>query len=374
MGVILIYDYDFFHYSHVIPNLECAKYAAYANKKKQIVNFSPNFEPEKYTNVFLRKEYDDGIYDRKFLNNKVEFGGRAFSNIYRPFSLEMENIYPNFEIYDKYKDYYGNSKRSILELNTILNATHVRISLDGKKIEQFPFDRLQPRHPSVIFHDYDLGNIPNILDLLFEINNYRKNGLHYRIGNKYPINIYDFNKLKDWLKLVPMGQCFYLQYNGVFTDEEIIELLELPTLSLQQLVYNFTYNCKSENSFIQDILPILYRQTLYLRRNKKKILLNIDTNFFQTRELYNLIKLIDCFYGKNNLDCLVPEKQTLYAYCSSKKVAQMDKLPWVHLRVSKEEMRESFQFIRKHNYEVFDMFYSVPSVISKGGKLINEWD
>jgi hypothetical protein len=41
--------------------------------------------------------------------------------------------------------------------------------------------------------------------------------------------------------------------------------------------------------------------------------------------------------------------------------------------VSLEEMRASFQYIRKHNYEVFDMFYSMPNVIAKGGKLVNEW-
>ena len=29
MGTILVYDWDFFHYPSVIPNLECAKYAAY---------------------------------------------------------------------------------------------------------------------------------------------------------------------------------------------------------------------------------------------------------------------------------------------------------------------------------------------------------
>lgn len=36
-------------------------------------------------------------------------------------------------------------------------------------------------------------------------------------------------------------------------------------------------------------------------------------------------------------------------------------------------MRESFQYMRKHNYEVFDMFYSIPNVIAVGGKLVNEW-
>ena len=36
-------------------------------------------------------------------------------------------------------------------------------------------------------------------------------------------------------------------------------------------------------------------------------------------------------------------------------------------------MREAFQYMRKKNYEVFDMFYSTPNVIIKGGELVNEW-
>lgn len=374
MGVVLIHDYDFFHYSHIIPNLECAKYSAYAKKKKQIVTFSPIFEPNKYTQTFFRKDYDDGIYDTSITADNILYGGRAFSDIYIPFNLEMENIYPDFEIYDKYRSYFGKTKRSMETFNPIINATHVRISLDGKTLEKFPFDRLRLNHPCVIFHDYDLSSIPNSLDLLSEVNNCRNNGLHYRIGNKFPINIYDYQSLQNWLKLVPMGQCFYIQYNGVFTDEEIIDLIEHPALGLQQLVYNFSYGCDNEQSFIQDILPTIYKQTLYLRRNKKKILLNIDTGFFQTTELYNLMKLIDCFYGKNDLTYIIPEKQTLYAYCSSKHRIQLEKKPWIHFRVSREEARASFQFIRKNNYELFDMFYSIPSIIAKGGKLVNEWE
>ena len=86
----------------------------------------------------------------------------------------------------------------------------MRLSLDGKKLEPFPFDRLRPRHPSVILHDYDLGNVPGAFELLEEVAASRPSGLSYRIGNKYPINVYNFDDLYKWLKLPPMGTCFYL--------------------------------------------------------------------------------------------------------------------------------------------------------------------
>lgn len=374
MGTILVYDWDYFHYPHVIPNLECAKYAAWRKKKRDIVVCSPVFEPAHYTSIFFRKEYDDGVYDNRILRPNVEYGGRAFSELYKPYPLEMERIEPDFTIYDKYRDMYGTRKADREEIKTILNATHARLSLDGKTLEPFPFDRLRPRHPSVILHDYDLGNIPGAFELLEEVAASRPSGLSYRIGNKYPINTYNFQDLQKWLKLPPMGTCFYLQYNGVFTDEEIIELMRAPVLGLRQMVYNFTYNCPSEEVFVEKVLPQIYKQALFLRSHRQKILLNIDTEFFKTKELLDLLKLIDCFYGKTrHLDLLMPETQTLYKYCSWGKRAELEVLPWIHFRVSLEEMRASFQYIRKHNYEVFDMFYSMPNVIAKGGKLVNEW-
>ena len=208
MGTVLIYDWDFFHYPNVIPNLECMKYSAYMKKKRQITTFKPAFEPQKYTKAFFRKDYDDGIYDKSILLNNVEYGGRAFSNVYKPNNLDFEKIEPDIDIYSNYKNYYIANKKDEIDLKTILNATHVRISLDGKNLDPFPYDRLQPRHPCIIFHDYDLSSIVNILDLMYELNSIRENP--YRIGNKFPINIYNYQDLQKWLKVAPMGCSFCL--------------------------------------------------------------------------------------------------------------------------------------------------------------------
>ena len=327
-----------------------------------------------YTKTFFRKEYDDGIYDNAILNSSVEYGGRAFSSIYKPFDLEMEHIIPDFDIYQKYKMLYSPKKSKQGELKTILYATHVRLSLDGKTLEPFPFERLQPYHPSVIFHDYDIASVPGAFELLKEVSSSRPSGLSYRIGNKYPINVYNFEELKKWLTLPPMGTCFYLQYNGQFTDEELIELCSKPIMGLRQMMYNFTYGCSDENDFVERVLPDFYKQMIFLRSNKLKILLNIDTEFFKTPELLNLMKLIGCYYGKNNLEYIMPHKQTLYGYCAWKRRPYLEILPWIKITVTLEEMRASFQYMRKANYDVFDMFYSVPNVVAIGGKLVNEWE
>ena len=139
---------------------------------------------------------------------------------------------------------------------------------------------MRPRHPCVVLHDYNLSSIPRAFDAVEDIMLARPRGLTYHIGNKYPINIYTFDELKKWLTLNPMGGCFYLQYNGIFTDEQIIELLSNSSMSLRQMIYNFTYNCSNENEFVINVLPQIYKQALFLRRYKIKFLLNIDEDFF----------------------------------------------------------------------------------------------
>ena len=375
MGVILIYDADFFHYSSVIPNLECAKYSAWRKKHKDIVVFNNILNPELYTKTFYRKEYDDGNFDEQILNPTVQYGGKAFSEQYIPFDLEMEEIYPDFEIYKKFQDLYSLGKKAkTQEFNTIINATHIRLSLDGKNIINFPYERLQPRHPSIIFHDYDIASIPNSFDFVLDLTKRRPTGLPYRIGNKYPIQVYNYQELLKWISLPPMATCFYLQYNGLLPEEEFIELVSKPVLGLRQMFYNVTYGCSDENDFVKRVLPLFYKQMLFLRNINIKILLNIDKNFFKTPELFNFMKLICCYYGKSIHKFIHPQRQTLYGYCAWKRRPYLEMLPWYKMTLTQQQMREVFQYMRKANYEVFDMFYSVPNVIAIGGKLVNEWE
>ena len=187
MSTILVHDADYFKYGHVIPNLECAKYAAWRKKKRDIVVFSPSFEPERYSSSYFRKDYDDGEFDKRILLPGVSYGGRAFSETYTAAAREMEEIEPDFSIYDKYMNYYATTKHGAEEIKKLLYATHVRLSLDAKTLEQFPFERLEPYHPCVILHDYDLGSLPGAIELLDEVVHSRPSGLTYRVGNKFPI-------------------------------------------------------------------------------------------------------------------------------------------------------------------------------------------
>lgn len=108
------------------------------------------------------------------------------------------------------------------------------------------------------------------------------------------------------------------------------------------MIYNFTYGCSSEDDFVERVLPQIYKQVLFLRSYKIKILLNIDNEFFKTRELLNLMKLINCYYGRSKTTYIPPNERTLYGYCAWKKRASLEVLPWIKFAVTREEMRESF--------------------------------
>jgi hypothetical protein len=62
----------------------------------------------------------------------------------------------------------------------------------------------------VICHDYNLAAVPNAYDCLLEVCKLPPGVREYRIGNKFPIMLDDFNELLKWLQLNPMGSCFYL--------------------------------------------------------------------------------------------------------------------------------------------------------------------
>lgn len=374
MSVVAIYDWDYFHYSHVIPSLECAKMIAYQRQKlNNIAVFKIDLNPDPYTTFYIQKDYDDGVYIPELLKSNVVYGGRAFSEKYQPKDMYYENIVPDFSIYNNYQNLYCTRKTDEILIKKILYATHFRISLDEKNIEPFPFDRLQKSHTGVVLHDYNLNKIPQCIDLLKEICNMRS-PRPYGIGNKFPINTYSIEELIPWLQITPIKDLFYIQYNGVFKDEELIEILNSHQLEGRQLVYNFTYGCSDENDFLINVLPIIYKQLLFLRRYHIKVLLNIDEDFIKTKELKNLIILLSSFYQKYNEDKIIPVKRTLYHYCSNKRMAEIQIKPWKSkVCLTLEEMREVFQYVRIHNYRVFDMFYTLYNVKAEGGKLVYDY-
>ena len=129
-----LYDIDMQKYHQVPLNLELAKISAYYKKKREIVVLSPYFMPERFSQFIVRKDYDDGDFD--FAKEKnIEIGGLALSNNkYKALPLDIEKQVPDIHIYENYRDIFCINKKYSERFNVMMNAIHLRLSLDGKTI------------------------------------------------------------------------------------------------------------------------------------------------------------------------------------------------------------------------------------------------
>ena len=382
MSVIGVYDYDFHTYEHVIPNLECAKLCTYHYNMHNIAVLAPALEPEKYTHFIIRKEYNDGIYPSEFFRSNCEYGGRAFTpDQYMPLPPQIEKTIPNMHIYDKYISRFGHTKTDEQTIKRILNCAHMRLSNDEETPK--PFSNLQNimnagRFTGIIFHDYDLARVKGAYDAIEEISLTRnfvtKKGINpYPIGNKFPIQVNSSEELQKWLKITTAPNLFFLQYNGLMSDEVLYNLCVENRRMARQVYYNVSKFCSSENQFVKERLPKIFKQVLFLRMQDIKILLNYDEDFIVTPEIKKLIELLNCWLSFSWQENFIPNVQTLQAFVRHNDKLHYQSWAFLTVTVTTEEAREIFKYIYDNNYELFKLFYEWDSVKYEGGRFINEW-
>ena len=375
-----IHDYDFFHYEYVVPNLDCARLITYYRNKRQIAVLSPSLNPSMYTKFILRKEYNDGIFPQECFLPNVTYGGRAFSpEQYKPFLREIEDTIPDMHIYDKYIQYFSPTKKGQELVKRILNCAHIRLAPDS--IHARSFEELKPYFvkgiSGIFLHDYDISNIDGALDIILELQNQRpfkeQPGInYYPVGNKFPIRVYNNEDLKKWFQIVTIPNSFCLEYCGLLDDENLNYLCVENSKLARQLYYNISYGCYTEDQFLKERLPKIFMQTLFLRRNKVKILLKYEDGFFKIHELESIVKLLNCWLSLPYQEYFMPGTQSLFRFVRD--AAKLHYVNWCFRRVdvSTDESRDAFQYVREHNYDLFKKFYECDAVIFKGGKIIDE--
>lgn len=381
MAVYGIYDYDFFHYENVIPNLECAKLITYYRTHNEIATLTPTFNPAPYTQFLIRKEYDDGIYPKSLFEDNCVYGGRAFNpRKYKPLAQDIENTIPDMSIYERYSDYFGKKGPEKTLFKRVLNCAHIRLASDSQTIAPMSLlkKNFEQKVTGIIFHDYDLASL-DALPIIKELQNQRhfriKEGINpYPIGNKYPIEIYDLPRLYEWIDVVTIPNVFLIEYNGELSDEILYELCLRNRRLAYQIYYNITYGCSSEEDFLKNRLRKIFIQTLFLRKAGVRILLKYEDGFFVTKELENLIKLLNSWIHMQWFDGFLPRTQSLYQLCRKHRLYQYTSWGFRHITLTVEENRAIFQYIREKDYDLFKMFYEWDSVIYKGGHFVNEWE
>lgn len=381
MSTIAVYDYDFFNYEHVVPNLECAKLVTYYRNHNDIALLAPAMTPARYTKFIIRKEYDDGLYPRELFFQNCEYGGRAFNPLkYKQLPPKIEKTIPNMHIYDKYIDHFGKTKTELTQIKRILNCAHMRLAPDSQNLLPFkafaPYFDLKPT--GIFLHDYDLASL-HPYDLIKKLQDQRefvtKFGINpYPVGNKYPIKIYNSEELNKWKQIVTIPNAFFLEYYGLMTDQSLYDLCIDNQRMARQVYYNITHACSSENEFFINRLPKIFVQCLFLRRANVKILLTYDKDFLKTKELENLVKLLNCWISFQWMEDFLPLRQNLYSFCKNNARFHYTNWAFQTVNVSTEEIRDIFQYIRINNYDLFKLFYEIDLVVFKGGNFVDGWE
>lgn len=372
-------DGDFYNYILVPFNLEIMKLSAYLKKKKQIVVLSNSFDPDSYTKFIYRKDYKDGMYPNGLLtNDKIEYGGLAFSNnIYVPMEREIEIMKPDTSIYSKAeKILYASTNEATAKkiFRSLSGAEHCRLSLDGKTIWNEYKKQFKSLSTSnfVMFHDYDLGKVDGAFEEVKTIlNKACRTGRPTNVGMKFPVQLTRGEDLVKWVSL-PSDNMFYsIRFNGIIDDESFMKWIEYNGAhnAYKQTEYNITGGDYTEEELVTYYMPKIFRQILISRSCKLTFSLIYNKGYFKEPMWEKVIQLFN-FYQSTTYSCdsftyarLIGE-DTLFKFarnCSDKKLPIYN-----NKNFTKQEVREIFNFVKEKNYPLFKDFYEC-SVNSLGG-------
>ena len=343
-------------YKQPVFNLELMKLATYYKQRNDLVKLAPVLEPERYTKFFFRKDWDDGNYPKKIFGKNVSYGGFAFNTNYYPLAEEIEASAPDTYIYEPYRKFFITAQDNEL-FNSMENAAHIRLSLDNKTIwPRFhePFS-LQPSTKILMFHDYDLNKIEGIKNAIQDIYNENiSKGNRRWIGMKFPVQVNNAENFSYWMDLQGALHYFSIQYNGVLDKDSFEILLRAPTKQTKNLDCIVTSGCSSENDFLLNRLPIIFKQLLNSQINYKRISLKYEDGFFTDQRWEHLLQLLNDYnsaiIGKQNIINPI----TFHGFIKS---LYSNKWAFVNARFPRSYVIDLFQLVREKNYEVFKMFY-----------------
>lgn len=370
-----LYDQDFLTYVQVPFNLEIMKLAAYYKKHNEVVSFCPQLVLDKYSKFIIRKDYNDGNFINPYIRENLEYGGLAYTNgNYIPLAEDIESTAPDTHLYDKYRRHFATTLELGRAFNVMSRAEHLRLSLDGKNIWS-PFMRqvkTLSQARCLFFHDPDLGAVEGAQETILKLTTkMNQSAVGRKIGSKFPILVKDEDDLLRWSKLWPTAEFYALQFNGIINDEAFAEFIEVTrhkTIS-DQLIYRVDLAASDENDFIKNKICQIYKQIIFSRRHKRRLLLKYDENFFIDKRWERLLRFFQCYHNTMIYNTEDITNGTLYDFALCIKDESNYSNKDIFLR---QEVRELFQMVREQNYELFNLFYKCYNVSLIGGKLEND--
>lgn len=375
-----IMDADLAKYTLVPFNLDAMKLSSYYKKKGEIVILSPSFTPERNSKFIYVKDYDDGDFPPNLLTTpNVEYRGLAFSNNkYYPMPLDVEKMKPDASLYQRAaKVILGDmSKRRQKIFRNMMEAEHCRISLDGKTVwHDYPRQFISlPSARNIMFHDYDLAAVDGGFETVqYILSRARDDGWATKVGMKFPARVSDGQSLLNWSSLNTNSTFYSLRYDGVIDDDAFIEWVGRVRQKavFNQIEYHVTASRYTENDFIENLLPKIFRQVIISRSYYVFFTLIYDDDFFTDKRWCRVLDLFNFYH--NALSAL---PQTTYFTMISDNTlfdfakASDDVPRWQYhgKAMSKNEIREVFAFVRENHPSLFTDFYEC-NAKKLGGKI-----
>lgn len=371
-----LYDADMRTYGQVPFNLELMKLAAYYKKKKEITIFSTELNPQRYTKFFYRKDYFDGTYPTEIANEKnVVLDGYAFHpEIYFPMKMEIELTPPDKTIYLKYEDFFVDKKTRKKIFNSMYNATHLRLSVDGEQVmDKFERQIIDSKISALFFHDLHLDKVKDSFEVIKELKKNENPKQPIRIGSKYPIQTYSDEELINWLSFDTMINYYQIYHFGFLNDGTLVNNLggaRSKNIITQFIYIPFAGEITYDN-FMKEKGHRLFLQLNYMRGIKRPI--KLSNGFFEDERWNKVIDFINGYltsvmgFEKGG----APYKSfTPIAYARLLKKYQGKKTRFLKEQLTIEELRQIFYFVQKENYELFKLFYECGYSRYEGGELI----
>ena len=363
-----LYDIDFFKYHQVMFNLEIMKMATYFKGKREITVLSPTYSPEKYTHFYLRKDFYDGTFPSRLNSyDNLHYGGLAFtSGNYVPMLEEIERVIPDTFVYDKYKHLFLEGAKMHKNAYTSLSSNlHLRLSLDGKNVWN-NFEKQIPHRKTkiIFFHDPDLGSVEGageVIKDLLKIYSYSKDK-SASLGLKFPLRVNSLKDFQKWNEFQFNETFFNIEINKVLDDEEYVDLVEMTTKAeAGKITYTIADASSSKNDFIMNVLPRIFKQTIFCCRHHKRILLNISDDFPIEQEWRDVVTLFNLYMSA--AQSYTESIPALYVFCKNMRSREG---MYRNSVMCKEDARNLFLFVMDRQPELFKLFYECNQV-----KLIN---
>lgn len=340
-------------------SLDLMKLAHYhKTEKKDIVSMLYEYRQDQVEKMYISKDYEDYLYPELIVSDpRVEYIGLAMSGgKYQSLGEEIENRPADPSIYQGMLKYYERTTDSKRLFKNMLNATHMRISVDEKTISPFWRTQLPPRENNrvkhVILHDKEIGRVKHASDLLLELDNFYGRD-KARLGFKFPISVYDNEGVLTWGQLTKSPGISNIMIKDMVDDYALEEV----SIYRQQFTYDITGEYWTEERFIEKIAHI-FLQGAFLARWNVPMQLRIEEGLLTHSLWYDFAELFNAYLRSSAM------------YRNSLVFSLFVFTKYVYLSLQRHEKIELFGFLQEFVPELFELAYHLEYVTFDGHDFI----